>query len=167
MSDLDKVEWELVEDEDDIEPVDTESIDDDINHLIDPEELYSDLYIQGEILGPRIQGNKYGFTELQFRLFNVKNIKDNRYFDLDELKIFSEETGIPLVPLLETCQFDWRSIDELLEYSKGQSTLNSPIRPLREGIVIRPTISQNPIGKMANMMSFKVINPDFDLKYGR
>jgi len=127
----------------------------------------SDLYIQGEQIGPGIQGNKYKLTDIQFRLFNVYSLKDKRYFDFDELFAFSRETEIPMVPFIEVKIFDWQNVDELLEYSKGVSILDSPVHPLREGIVIRSCISKPPMDKMSNMTSFKVINPDFDLKYSK
>ena len=118
-------------------------------------------------IGPGIQGNKYKLTDIQFRLFNVYSLKDKRYFDFDELLAFSRETEIPMVPVIEVKIFDWQNVDELLEYSKGVSILDSPVHPLREGIVIRSCVSKPPMDKMSNMTSFKVINPDFDLKYSK
>ncbi len=124
--------------------------------------------IQGEILGPGIQGNKYGLTSKKVKLFNLyikeKN-KEPRYCRFEELETFCNLYNIPIVNLIEYRMFDWKSVEELVEYSKGNS-LDYPIP--REGVVIRAVdTSIKPIDKMwSGFWDFKVINPDFKIKFG-
>jgi len=127
-------------------------------------ELGINLYIQGEQCGPGIQKNKYGLTETILFVFNIFDITHKRYFNFSELKEFCETYQLPIVPFLEELDFNFNNVDQLVEYAKGNSILNKNIP--REGIVIRSTEVMPPGLKMANMMSFKVINPDFTLQYG-
>jgi hypothetical protein len=121
-----------------------------------------DIYIQGEQMGPGIQGNKYGLTELQFFVFNVYDITEKRYFNGNDVRNFCIEYGFEMVPFLTECNFMWKNTEELVEYAKGNSKLaDIP----REGIVIRTRKTQPPESGQSNMRSFKVINPDFLKKY--
>jgi len=121
-----------------------------------------DIYIQGEQAGEGIQGNKLGLKGIHFFIFNIKDTTTNSYFCLNDLRQFCERYNIPLVPIVGVMPFDFKNVDELVEFSKGNYDNGTP----REGIVIR-SLSVLPAEKgMANMFSFKVINPDFQLKYG-
>lgn len=121
------------------------------------------IYIQGEQLGPGIQGNKYGLPGLAFYVFNVYDITAKRYFSFLETKNFCIEYGFNMVPILAETTF-YFTMDELIEMSKGESKLCKGVP--REGIVIRAKNPLPPENGMANMFSFKVINPDFMIKYG-
>jgi|SRR5208282_4349106 len=121
------------------------------------------LYIQGEQCGPTIQGNKYGFTELKFFVYNIFDVTHKRYFGLNEMVEFCKQYDLKMVQWLFVGLFEWKSIDELVMYAKGKSVYaDIP----REGVVIRSVDPKPPGHKMSNMLSFKVINPDFSLKYG-
>jgi len=112
--------------------------------------------IQGEIIGPAIQENIYKLDELQFYIFNVKNLDDDYYLTLEEKREFCEEIGIPLVPILE--ENVWFETDvkpsDLLEKSNGKSVLNK--KTDREGFVIRRMDDDR--------VSFKVRSPKYLLK---
>lgn len=123
----------------------------------------SDFYIQGELLGPSIQGNKYVLAELDFYVFNIRNLETKEYLSLEEMIKFCSNYGFNYVPLLEEFDFNFETIEDLLKYSKGFSKLNP--KTIREGVVIRPVIPTNPDRGQSNMCSFKVINPDFDIKH--
>lgn len=116
------------------------------------------VYIQGETIGPSIQGNKYKLMNRELRLFNlvvdgkkinsgfaagvVENITSNNY---DTLK---------WVPILDENFMLLESVDEMVKYATANSTL---LETLREGIVIRDH---------ENTVSFKVISPEFLVKWG-
>lgn len=119
----------------------------------------ADFYIQGEICGPGIQKNIYGFTNLKLFVYNIKNILTDKYLGLEQMVDYCHAVGIEIVPILEIKNFNWNSIEEIQEYSKGKSEFNKYKN--REGIVVRPVVPELPLNKMSNMMSFKVINPDF------
>lgn len=122
-----------------------------------------DIYIQGEQCGPGIQGNKYGLSELTLFVFNVYDLTEKRYFSSFEVKNFCIEYGLLCVPRVYEGKFTWENIDEIVEFSKGNSLLHDIPR---EGVVIRSSKSLPPERGMANQFSMKVINPDFLVKYG-
>ncbi len=118
------------------------------------------IVIQGECVGPRIQKNKYELKEQDFFVFNV--IDNGTKYSFNQMKVFCELNGLKCVPIIDE---NWtfnncnRSvpeiIKELINLSTGKSSLNKDV--WREGIVVR--LKDNP------SVSFKVINPEFSLKY--
>lgn len=120
-------------------------------------ELNFDLYIQGEICGPNIQGNKYKLKELTFFLFNAYDLTNKRFLDINNG--MADLLGIMTVPILGNYECNicrTTSVQGLVELSKGNSNLNKDIP--REGIVIR-------LHDKYSKNSAKIINPDFLLKY--
>lgn len=123
-----------------------------------------DFAIQGEIVGTGIQKNKYGIDGLRLYLFNSYNINEGKYLDyLTTNKLAKVHLGVETVPFLDIKEFDWKDVDELVEYSKGMSKLKPDVE--REGIVVRTDKPKSPDSGMSNMWSFKVINPDFLVKH--
>lgn len=116
--------------------------------------------LQGELLGPGIQGNKYGLKENTILWFNVFNVDTYKYLDFDDFYNLIENMGLETVPFLNKFILN-NTVDELVEMSKGESKLN---KIHREGIVIRPCEEKE--DKKLGRVSFKVINPDFLLKFG-
>jgi hypothetical protein len=124
------------------------------------------IYIQGEQMGPGIQGNKYNLPTLRFFIFNVYDITEKRYFSGNDVRNFCIEYGFDMVPFLCECTFEWNTTEELVEYAKGDSKLGDGVSTTpREGIVIRTRKVKDPEIRMSNMASFKVINSDFLKKY--
>jgi len=108
------------------------------------------IVLQGEILGSRIQGNKYKVNGYDFYAFNL--IIDGKSIDSVNSKLMLEKLGIKFVPILETNFSLLPTIPEMVSYAKGKSVICDT---LREGLVIR---------NYEKNISFKVINPDFLLK---
>lgn len=106
--------------------------------------------IQGEILAPRIQKNKYGVKEPDFYLFNL-NIGGKEQDTVEQVKV-CERFNLKHVPVLDI-DFVMKPIHDMIKYSTAKSTL-LPID--REGVVIR-NYTEN--------ISFKVINPNFLIKH--
>ena len=113
------------------------------------------LIIQGEAVGRGIQGNKYVFEDIKLFVFNAfvysngitSSFNQPRQIDI------CNELGLKTVDCLES-SFDLKpTIPEMVELAKGRS-LWANIH--REGIVVR---------NYEHNISFKVINPDFLLKY--
>jgi hypothetical protein len=127
-----------------------------------------DICIQGEIIGPDIQGNKYRLPAPQFFVYNVYDIVEQRYYNFIETKEFCDLVGFKIVPILKV---NWKlrgTVKDILERSKGKSLINPKIP--REGIVIRSMDRMHNLcekGMIHNLFSFKAVNPDFDLKYGK
>lgn len=114
------------------------------------------IYIQGELVGPGIQGNKYGFTELKFFVFNIKNKKTGERLDVNSMMAFCEQNKLSHVPILDIGYALESDVETILNKSKGKSEL---FDTEREGVVIR----SNNTGP--GNFSFKAINPDFLIKH--
>lgn len=110
------------------------------------------VILQGEIIGTGIQGNKYEVTGYDFYAFNL--IADGVKINTVDMTAMLGWYNIKSVPIVEEEFTLPDTIAELVEYSKGRSKL-LPSRE-REGLVIR-SYEKN--------ISFKVINPDFLIKY--
>lgn len=103
----------------------------------------TNIAIQGELIGPGIQGNKYGLTEFQFRVFNVFDIDRQEYYSPSAAGVIIQHLNMVLhleidtVPILNT----WYSIpkgttiDDLLKQAEGKSKLNPNTE--REGLVFK------------------------------
>lgn len=117
------------------------------------------LTIQGEQGDQKVQGNKYGISEPTLWVFNIINHVTGQYFDLKEMRDFCEKWGLQTVPPIGFYKLSelGSSVPELVQFSKGKSVINNSVH--REGIVVRSIVN----GK--KQLSFKVINPDFLLKY--
>lgn len=110
-----------------------------------------DIIIQGEIVGAGVQDNKYGFNDIYLYVFNV--IFDGKRINNSEMVSFCTNNELKTVPTLENTFKLPNSLDEFISFSNGQSSIS---KNLREGIVCR-NYDKN--------ISFKVISPDFLLKY--
>lgn len=117
------------------------------------------LTIQGEQNDTKVQGNKYGFKEPEFRVFNIIDHEKKYHYDISEMVAFCSRNDLDMVPLLMPYTRLYqlgKTAQELVEFSKGKSVLaNIP----REGIVVRC------IQDGKKKFSFKCFNPDFLLKY--
>lgn len=108
--------------------------------------------LQMELAGPGIQKNPLGLKEITPFLFNVYNIKEQRYENGDKVKETSNILGIPMVPIQDWgFELMFKTIDELQKYTEGVY----PNGKQREGIVIRP-MEEMYIDN--ERLSFKVIN---------
>ncbi|EFK97083.1 RNA ligase [sediment metagenome] len=118
------------------------------------------VWIQGEIAGPGIQKNKDHFTEKKFFIFNVYVPEEKKYVGPDGMVSFCEYHKMEMVPLISRkISLKDKTIDDLVEMSKGPSEWSKD--DLREGIVIRELEDMS-----LNRISFKIVNPEFLLKYG-
>lgn len=120
------------------------------------------LGLQGEVLGSGVQGNKYKLSGLQLKLFNVFDIDKRRYLCYPDFAEMVTRLQLEAVPII-TANYELpKTVDELVEFSKGRSLLNKDTP--REGIVLRPLVEEyEPL--LYGRLSFKTINPDFLIKY--
>lgn len=119
--------------------------------------------LQGELIGPGIAGNKYNLDKFKIYMFNIRREKK-----FVPTLIWRTASIVDIVPVVEEHYKLHVDKDHLLELSMGKSVLNPKIQ--REGIVIRPreniyiTDSQASQYFVDGRLSFKVINPKFELK---
>lgn len=111
------------------------------------------LAIQGEIVGPGIQGNKYGLLEHTLFVYSIWDIESQRYLTYAERYLIVQVLGLTPVPFLGTLE----SRDQMyyLQCADRDSVVGQ--RPLAEGVVIRDLTDDS--------FSFKAINNRFLLKY--
>jgi RNA ligase (TIGR02306 family) len=100
-------------------------------------EYGKNIALQGELIGPKIQGNPYKLAEPRWRVFSVYNIDTKQYYGYGTALNILTELRLNPVPLIYPCasllHFD--TIDDLLAASDGPSMINPGTR--REGIVWR------------------------------
>ncbi len=119
------------------------------------------ISIQGEIIGPGLQGNKMGLSEIALSVFNVFDIDTHSYFNYDDFVAFCDKLELPRVKEIWRGIFNF-SLEELINLSNEQKYENN--LPA-EGIVLRPCIEKySPI--LEGRLSGKIINENFALKYG-
>jgi RNA ligase (TIGR02306 family) len=111
------------------------------------------ISIQGELIGSNVNGNIYKLNHHYVRVFNVFDIDNQEYYDLDMFKVICDRFGVETVPVLEEKFKLPDSIDVLLLQAEGKSVIN--VNTDREGLVIR---------SLDRKISFKVISNKFLLK---
>ena len=111
------------------------------------------VVLQGEIIGAGIQENKYGLKDLDFYAFNL--IFDNVKFNNYNARQLLQEQNIKFVPIINNSFKLKSTVNEMVDYSNGKSLVAT--NTLREGIVCR---------NYEKDISFKVVSPEFLLKYG-
>jgi RNA ligase (TIGR02306 family) len=125
-------------------------------------ELNRPIVIQGEMFGPGIQDNKLKRATVELRLFNVYDLGLKSYLSFDLFKKTVEELGLETAPILFGGPFVLdHTVEQLVTMSQFKSTLNKDV--WAEGMVIRPV--NESVEKDLGRFSFKVINPEFLLKF--
>ena len=113
--------------------------------------IHLNLAIQGELIGPGIQGNPYKLHYLEFCCYSIFDIDKQEYFLPRERETFCNEFGISHVPTLNHFKLTSETtIEALLRYSNGHSGMNLLVK--REGLVFKSHYDQT---------SFKIISNDW------
>lgn len=118
------------------------------------------IAIQGELMGPSIQGNREKLTKPEFFLFNIWDIDQQRYLTPAERADIVEELQVKTVPILHTNLKVFEignDINDILLFAEGESINN----PIREGLVFKSNILYK-----GELFSFKAISNKFLLKGG-
>ena len=115
------------------------------------------LALQGELMGPGVQGNRENLSKHVFYLFDIYDIDEKRYFTPDERYAFIQiNPNIKHAPVLEYLELSFvckpdTIIPDLLKYTERRS-INHEIA---EGVVFK---------SLDGKFSFKIINNQFLLK---
>lgn len=117
--------------------------------------------IQGEVIGPGVQKNKYELKKLALRVFTVLDLGTGRPVDRAVQREVVAALGLEGVPELGTLVLD-HSVDALVALAEGPSALQPRVQ--REGLVLRPEVAVHD-PDLNGWLSFKVLNPRFLLKY--
>lgn len=121
------------------------------------------IALQGEIMGPGIQGNREALKECELFIYDIFDIDTGKYLGAAErvalLAQISADSGVEIkhAPVLHASatleDLGISSIDDLLTAAEGPSLVHS----IREGLVFKSTNGQ---------FSFKAISNKFLLKGG-
>jgi RNA ligase (TIGR02306 family) len=116
-------------------------------------ELNENIAVQGELMGPGIQGNKEGFDSHKFFIFDIFDIDNQCYFVwADRMEAIQKLRNLgytgDTAPALGLGPLESGNIEDLLEMADGPS-INAKVR---EGLVFKRTDGQ---------FSFKAISQKF------
>lgn len=117
--------------------------------------------IQGEIIGPGIQGNKDKVAENMLFVFNIWNIDERRYLNVHERNEILQNIGLEGVP--EISGFGgyrprgetFKRVQDFLDFANGPS-YNAGVK--REGVVFKSITDPS--------VQFKAISNEWLLEYG-
>lgn len=98
-----------------------------------------DFAIQGELIGPGIQGNIYKLSRPEFRVFDVYNISGGFYMNPADRRALIAMMGLLHVPVMMTSLLlvvD-KSVEDILQWADAKSVMGDITGPWREGIVFK------------------------------
>jgi len=115
--------------------------------------------IQGEVVGPSVNGNKLQLKDFDLFVFNVFDIsgQDYKLLGLNEMREFCQNYNLKMVEILEENFIvpenpkDLIDMAAKLKYGSGTKAEGMVIRPLR------PTFSK----RLGRPLSGKIINPNY------
>lgn len=112
-----------------------------------------DFAIQGELIGPGIQGNIYNLKEVEFRVFDVYDITNGCYLNPLPRRELIDSMRLKHVPVLVSAgslydTLGITDIPQLLKFAEGKSVMGM-IGCEREGLVFK---------EISGGMTFKVIS---------
>ncbi len=110
------------------------------------------IAVQGEIMGPGIQGNREDFKDVKFFVFDIFDIDRQCYVDKDDRHDILAQLDLPHVPILQEAttldELGITNVAELLAFAEGPS-INHKVR---EGLVFK---------RVDGGFSFKAISNKF------
>jgi len=114
---------------------------------------YGNIAIQGELMGPGIQGNREKLSQYRFFVFDIWDIDAQKYLQSRQRIDICRELGLNHVPIVQYMNASLYTKEELLELATEIPSLKHRVS---EGLVFKSVIDPS--------VSFKVINNNFLLK---
>ena len=114
------------------------------------EYLNKELAIQGELIGPGMNGNRDNLPDREFRVFRIWNITDQCYIPSSQRVELCRMFEIPHVPVLAPAMkvfVAYPTVDDVLKFAEGLTENGRE----REGLVFKEANSEHPI-------SFKAVS---------
>lgn len=113
-----------------------------------------DIAVQGEIVGPSVNGNRDHYTEHEFYVFRIYNVTESKWLHPAIRRAMCAANGIPHVRVFGTCPI-FNAIETMEGFlnmvAEGQTARGNE----REGMVFK---------SLDGTVSFKVINNNYLLK---
>lgn len=119
------------------------------------------IVMQGELYGEGVQKNKLKLKGTKIGWYNVVNPIATVYYDLKEFEDTVHAFGEETVPIIERDFVLDHTVEDLVKLATRKSVYNSSV--WAEGLVFRP--EKEAFERNLGRLSFKVINPEFSLKY--
>lgn len=130
------------------------------------------ICIQGEVVGPKCNGNRMGLEENSLYVFNFKTIREGQnHYDLDGnlFCLFGQafdELGVSpfeLVPVLGR-EVELTCLEDVMKYigELNPNQVEGVKNTSMEGVVIRACDGGR--GPKGQRLSFKCLNPDYQIK---
>ena len=108
--------------------------------------LNQNIAIQGELVGPGIQGNPYNLSRTMYFVYKIWDIDKQEYLDGRSRRALTSQLKLNHVPVHATvASLKGMSLQDILNKADGESTLNAKAK--REGLVFK-----------SNTRSFKAIS---------
>jgi RNA ligase (TIGR02306 family) len=99
---------------------------------------HGDFAIQGELIGPGIQGNIYKLNQPEFRVFDVYNVQTGEYLNPADRRALIVGMGLKHVPVMYVDKdLGVGSVEEILQWAEAKSVMGDITGPEREGIVFK------------------------------
>jgi len=115
--------------------------------------LQRNLALQGELIGPGIQGNKYNLRKHEYRIYDIFDIDAQKYLLPEERYKIVETLGLLHCPVLDVTDLRFNSISNILDFAEGKSVLNSKTE--REGLVFKQIQSSTSFKAISNRWLIK------------
>lgn len=109
------------------------------------------IALQGELVGPGIQGNKYNLTDHVYFVYDIFDIDKQSYFLPEERQAFCKDAFLNHVPVLNHVHFtkdSTETIEDVLKSAEGKSVAGS--KPEREGLVYKSYKTQDSFKAISN-----------------
>jgi RNA ligase (TIGR02306 family) len=120
--------------------------------------------VYAEIYGWNIQkGYFYGCKENEWKMIVVDVMRNGKYLNGHQAKEFCDTRGLPFAPIIFIGDYDYTTINELVNNPGNKSWMYPELERPIEGIVIKPEIET--LGYMGRMV-FKWINDTYWLAKG-
>lgn len=124
----------------------------------------ANLAIQGEIVGGKIQNNPMGLSDIEIRVFLIKNLDTHTWFSWDETAQFCLENDLPHVDEVGR----WKASDVPEKIRDIQELSNNLKYPTNgkpaEGIVLRTNKPMQSYALKKWWWSVKVLSEPYDFK---
>lgn len=128
------------------------AIEEDIEREMRAIDEHWDFAIQGELVGPGVQGNIYKLNKHRFFVFDVYDGMTGKYLNPQQRRDLVTRMGLDHVPHLLTTTLPDVGMEQLISYADGMSVLGDITGPLREGLVYK---------QVDGGMTFKIISNKF------
>lgn len=117
------------------------------------------IAVYGEVYGQGVQDLTYSRKGIDFRVFDMYDVKERKWLDFDRMNKLAKDIGLEVVPVLYRGPY----IPEIIEpLRSGKSTLDE--NTIREGIVIKP--AKEVVVPRFGRLALKYVSEEYKMRNG-